>query len=54
VYLPTAALTFNGGTNTTSTTIVSYTLSLVGNSSINAPASTAYTGTASGGAYLIQ
>lgn len=56
LYFPTADLSFNGGTSATSTdtTIVSYTLSLVGNSYIAAAASTPYTGTSSGGAYLIQ
>jgi hypothetical protein len=56
IYFPKAALSFNGGTNTTATdtTIVVDTLSLVGNSYIAAAASTPYTGTASGGAYLIQ
>jgi len=56
LYFPTAALTFNGGTsaNATKTTIVSDTLSLVGNSYIKAAASTPYTGTASGGAFLVQ
>ena len=56
LYFPTAALTFNGGTaaNATKTTIVSDTLSLVGNSYIKAAASTPYTGTSSGGAFLVQ
>lgn len=56
LYFPKAALSYNGGTNTTNTntTIVCDTLTLVGNSYINAAASTPYTGTSSGGAYLIQ
>ena len=54
LYFPTAALTYNGGTNTTNTTIVTYTLSLVGGSNINSAASTAYTSTGLSGAHLIQ
>jgi hypothetical protein len=55
-YFPTAALTFNGGTSAkaTATTIVCDTLSLVGNSYIKSAASTAYSRTSAGGAYLIQ
>jgi hypothetical protein len=56
LYFPTADLTFNGGTGATSTntSIVSYTLSLVGNSYITAAASSAYSGPASGGMFIIQ
>jgi len=54
LYFPTAALTFNGGTSGTSTdtTIVSYTLTLVGNSYISAAASS--WATVSAGNYIIQ
>ena len=56
LYFPKAAMTFNGGTSgtATNTTIVADTLSFVGNSYINAPASTPYTGFQSGGTYLVQ
>ena len=56
LYFPKADLTFNGGTGVTATntTIVAWTLSLVGNSYINAPASTPYTGFQSGGTFLVQ
>jgi len=54
VYLPKADLSYNGGTSSTNTTIVVDTLHLVGNAVIHAAASTPYTGTASGGAFLIQ
>lgn len=56
LYFPKADLTFNGGTSltATNTTIVSWTLSLVGNSYINAPASTPATGFQSGGTFLVQ
>jgi hypothetical protein len=55
LYFPKAALTFTGGSSTvaTATTIVSDTLSLVGNSYINASATTAYTGN-TGGVSLIE
>ena len=50
IYFPSAALTFTGGSNTnaTNTTIVADTLSLVGNSWINAAASTNFVGTVAG------
>ena len=55
LYFPAAQLTYTGGssTNATATTIVSNTLSLVGNSNIAAAASTNYTGN-SGGVSLID
>jgi hypothetical protein len=56
LYFPKAALTFNGGTSSTATntTIVSDTLSLMGNSYIAAPATTVFTGFQSGGTFLVQ
>ena len=56
LYFPKADLTFNGGTGSTgtNTTILSYTLSLVGNSYIAAAVSNPYSGTSSGGSFLIQ
>jgi hypothetical protein len=55
LYFPSASLTYTGGSSTvaTATTIVSDTLNLVGNSYINASATTAYTGN-SGGVSLIE
>jgi hypothetical protein len=55
LYFPKAALTFTGGSSTTAnqTTIVSDTLSLVGNSYISTAASTAFTGT-TGGVVMVE
>jgi hypothetical protein len=55
LYFPKANLTYTGGssTNATATTIVSDTLTMVGNSWINAAAITQFTGT-TGGAFLIE
>jgi Flp pilus assembly protein TadG len=55
VYAPAANLTFTGGSTTlsTNTMLVAYTLSFVGNTSINAAPATEYTGGA-GGPVLIQ
>jgi hypothetical protein len=55
VYFPSAHLTYTGGTSVTATatTIVTNTLSMVGNSYISAAAVTQFTGT-SGGAFLIE
>lgn len=55
LYFPKSHLTYTGGSSTTATatTIVSNTLSLVGNSSISAAATTQFTGV-SGGAFLVD
>jgi hypothetical protein len=55
LYFPAANLTYTGGssTNATATTIVSDTLTMVGNSFINAAAVTQFTGT-TGGSFLIE
>ena len=55
LYFPSAALTFTGGSSLTSTatTIISRTLSMVGNSYISAAANTNFTGN-QGGVSLIQ
>jgi len=58
IYMPTAALTYEGSSSTgTNTSIASYTLSMVGSSNINAAASTpwatALSGSLSGG-YLVE
>jgi hypothetical protein len=55
LYFPSASLTYTGGSSTsaTATTIVSDTLSLVGNSYISAAASTNYSGV-SGGVSIIE
>ena len=55
LYFPSANLTYTGGSSTSSTqtTLVSDTLNLVGNSWIQAEASSPYTGI-SGGAYVIE
>jgi hypothetical protein len=55
LYFPSSHLTYTGGSSTvaTATTIVSDTLSMVGNSYISAAATTQFTGTV-GGAYLIE
>ena len=54
LYFPKAALTYNGGTNTTNTTIVSDTLRLVGTSYIHSGVWTPYSGTVAPGSYLVQ
>jgi hypothetical protein len=54
IYLPKAALSYNGGTNTTNTTIVCDTLSLVGNSIINAAATTSFSGSSITGTYIME
>jgi len=55
LYFPDNHLTYTGGTavNATQTTIVSKTLSMVGNSFISAAATTQFTGV-TGGAFLIE
>ena len=55
LYFPSANLTYTGGSSTSAlnTTIISDTLTLVGNSYISAAASSPYTGI-SGGAFLIE
>jgi hypothetical protein len=55
LYFPKAQLTYTGGSSTTAmaTTIVSDTLSMVGNSYINAAAVTQFTGV-TGGSFLIE
>jgi hypothetical protein len=55
LYFPSANLTYTGGSSTAAmnTTIISDTLTLVGNSYITAAASSPYTGSA-GGAFLIE
>ena len=55
LYFPSAQLTYNGGSSAvaTHTTLVSYTLRLVGNSSIAAAAPTSYTGV-TGGVSVIE
>ncbi len=55
IYIPSAALSYNGGSNTapTSTTIVCKTLSLTGSSFIKTPAVTAFT-PAMGGTVVVQ
>jgi hypothetical protein len=55
LYFPNAHLTYTGGSNGvyTQTTIVSRTLSMVGNSFISAAATTQFTGV-TGGAFLID
>ncbi len=59
IYMPTAALTYEGSSSTgTNTSIASYTLSLVGSSSITAAASTpwatALSGSSLSGGYLVE
>ncbi|HUP03146.1 MAG TPA: hypothetical protein VMU19_04110 [Bryobacteraceae bacterium] len=56
VYMPGAGLSYCGGGATTSTTIVSKTLTLTGNSVINSPAASPYFVGSGGpsGAYLVQ
>ena len=55
VYFPSAHLNYTGGSsvNATQTTIVSDTLTMVGNSTISAAASSQFTGV-TGGAFLIE
>jgi hypothetical protein len=54
LYFPSAHLTYTGGSGTvaTATTLVADTLSLVGNSFINAAATSAYTGNVGGVAMI--
>ncbi|MCD6032797.1 MAG: hypothetical protein K0S78_4979 [Thermomicrobiales bacterium] len=55
LYFPAAHLTYTGGSSTqaTQTTIVSSTMSMVGNSFLSAASNTQFTGT-TGGAYIVE
>jgi hypothetical protein len=54
IYMPKAALTYTGNSGITSTTFVVYTLTMVGTTAINNPASSPWASLGASGTYFVQ